>query len=172
MISIWNNKPFIWSVSGTLQTCDISSFWYPKPAIWPELGTLKWDILNPDRLINLENKHFLIWRLGKREDQALILIFTIQKFPAQDLEPETRSWFIAQISYNYSNSNSVKDFISQRFLWKFNQYLNSDNNPPDTYRCIFFSMDRLPCLWIYSPIYEYIPLSMNIFPSQWIYSSV
>ena len=149
-----------------------------KPVIFPVSGTLNlqydqsWDILNPDWLINLENKHFLIWRLGKRGDQALILIFTIQKFPAQDLETETRSWFIAQISYNYSNSNSVKDFISHRFLWKFNQYLNSDNNPPDTYRCIFFSMDRFPCLWIDSPVYRYIPLSMNIFPSQWIYSSV
>ena len=30
-----------------------------------ELGTFKWNILNPDRLIN-EKKHDLIWRLRKR----------------------------------------------------------------------------------------------------------
>ena len=51
----------------------------------PEMKTLEWDILNPDRLINLEidNKHYLISRFRKRVNQALILISTIQKFPAQ-----------------------------------------------------------------------------------------
>ena len=35
----------------------------------PELGTFKWDILNPDRLINHgggENALFDLWRLRKR----------------------------------------------------------------------------------------------------------
>ena len=45
------------------------------------------DILSPNHLINLEIdnkiKHYLISRLRKRVDQALILISTIQKFPAQ-----------------------------------------------------------------------------------------
>ena len=42
--------------------------------------------INPDRLINLEiyNKQYLIWRLRKREDQALISISTILKFSAQN----------------------------------------------------------------------------------------
>ena len=54
-----------------------------------ELKTLKWDIFNPNRFINLEinnkkNKHYLISRLRKGVDQALIPISTIQKFPALD----------------------------------------------------------------------------------------
>ena len=57
------------------------------PFRYSQLRTLEWDILNPDQLINLEkkeeNKHYLIWRLRKRLDQALIPISTIQKFPAQ-----------------------------------------------------------------------------------------
>ena len=53
-----------------------------------ELKTFKWDILNPVRLINHgdqeeENKHYLIWRLRKSGDQALIIISTILKFSAQ-----------------------------------------------------------------------------------------
>ena len=37
----------------------------------PELKTLEWDILNPERMINLEikkNKQYLISRLRKRMD--------------------------------------------------------------------------------------------------------
>ena len=41
----------------------------------PELKTLEWDILNPNRLINLEIK--------KKGDQALISISNIIKFSAQ-----------------------------------------------------------------------------------------
>ena len=53
----------------------------------PELKTLEWDIPYPDRIINLEikweeNKQYLISRLRKRVDQALIPISTILKFPA------------------------------------------------------------------------------------------
>ena len=56
--------------------------------ILSDLKTFEWNILNPDRLINLEiktkgeNKHYLISRLRKRVDQALIPISTSQKFPA------------------------------------------------------------------------------------------
>ena len=49
-----------------------------------ELKTFELNILNSDRLINLEeSKHYSISRLRKRVDQALIPISTIQKFPAQ-----------------------------------------------------------------------------------------
>ena len=51
-----------------------------------ELKTLEWDILNPDRLINLEiktrGKALFNLEIKKRVDQALIPISTIQKFPA------------------------------------------------------------------------------------------
>ena len=49
-----------------------------------ELKTLELNILNPDRLINLENKQYLIWRLRKRGDQALISLSTSLKFYAQN----------------------------------------------------------------------------------------
>ena len=47
--------------------------------ILKNLGILEWDILNPDRLINLEinKKQCEIWRLRQRVDQALIPISTI-----------------------------------------------------------------------------------------------
>ena len=49
-----------------------------------ELKTFELNILNSDRLINLEeSKHYSTSRLRKRVDQALIPISTIQKFPAQ-----------------------------------------------------------------------------------------
>ena len=51
--------------------------------ISPELKTLDWDTLNPDLLINPEYKQYLIWRLRKRGDQALISVFTILKYSAQ-----------------------------------------------------------------------------------------
>ena len=45
-----------------------------------ELKTLEWNILYPNRLLNLEINYKR--RLRKRVDQALIPISTIQKFPA------------------------------------------------------------------------------------------
>ena len=59
-----------------------------------ELKTLEWDILNPNRLINLEikKKHNIIWRLRKRGDQALISISTILKFSA--LISCNKAWMI------------------------------------------------------------------------------
>ena len=74
----------------------IQTTWIERFALaCPELKTLEWDILNPDRLIDLEinnkeNKHNLIWRLRKRVYQALILISTIQKFPAQGIDLKYR----------------------------------------------------------------------------------
>jgi len=51
-----------------------------------KLKTLECDILNPNLLINPEineeNKQYLISKLRKRVDQALIPISTILKFPA------------------------------------------------------------------------------------------
>ena len=44
----------------------------------PELGTFKWDILNPDRLINLGINN----KIKKGVDYTLIPISTFQKFPA------------------------------------------------------------------------------------------
>ena len=44
------------------------------PYYCSELKTLEWDVLNPDRLINLEIK--------KKSGSSLIPISTIQKFPA------------------------------------------------------------------------------------------
>ena len=71
----------------TIQLQEFFSFTYFKIHIKndPELKTLEWDILNPDRLVNLEinnkRKEIKIWRLRKR-DQAMISIFTILKFSA------------------------------------------------------------------------------------------
>jgi len=42
----------------------------------------------------MENKPYLIWRLRKRVDQALILISTIQKFPAL----KTLEWDILNLN--------------------------------------------------------------------------
>ena len=53
-----------------------------------KLKTLECGILNPNLLINPEineeNKQYLISKLRKRVDQALIPIFTTLKFPAQN----------------------------------------------------------------------------------------
>ena len=51
--------------------------------IHPELNIFEWDILN---LEIDNNKRYLISRLRKRVNQALIPISNIQKFPAQRSE--------------------------------------------------------------------------------------
>ena len=47
-----------------------------------ELNTLEWDILNPDWLKQGVNKRYLILRLRKSVDLALIPLSINQKFPA------------------------------------------------------------------------------------------
>ena len=70
-----------------------------------ELKTFELNILNSDRLINLEeSKHYSISRLRKRVDQKLIPISTIQKFLAQDY---FMNYFI------YSTESPNKDFRLQ-----------------------------------------------------------
>ena len=70
----------------------------------PKLKTLEWNILNPDQLINLvinheENKHYLISRLRKRVDQALILInhLKVPRTNYRTPELETFEWWISAL---------------------------------------------------------------------------
>jgi len=89
-----------------------------------QLKTLEWDILNPDRLINLEinnkrrtsiinleiitrgEQELLIWRLSKRGDQALISISTMLKFSAR----------ASDILHTTSTLYSYKNYIYCDFM--------------------------------------------------------
>ena len=63
-----------------------------EPLSESELKTLEWNILNPDRLINLEiirrltrgEQALFNLEIKKKSGSSIIPISTIQKFPAQD----------------------------------------------------------------------------------------
>ena len=87
-MTIVSDNPLLTIVNDLFEKKNFFTSEIPSVIKHSELKTLEWDILNPDWLINLEikkeeNKRYLIWRLRKIVDQALIPISTIQKFPAQ-----------------------------------------------------------------------------------------
>ena len=47
---------------GSLKKCQIQH----SAVVWPELETLEWDILNPDRLINLEVQTLFNLEINKK----------------------------------------------------------------------------------------------------------
>ena len=81
-----------------------------KEIVPPELKTLEWDILNPDRSINLE--YYLSSRLRKRVDQALLPKSTIQKFPAQK-----GCYLLNKVNNTFPRNLS----IDSDWLWRVNE---------------------------------------------------